>query len=223
MGIAVLTAVASCLAVPDSGWGQGKKKPVTIKGTVVSLEKKGRTQLLIIENSAKEKQEFKLTSKVDFSIVAKGDDGFLAAGQYVSTIAQLSNNRLFAKKYTVYVGKGRRPKPTLAKAPPKIGRSKNSYLVSGMIVSRQQDKEYADFETITLKVGGRNGTPVFLDKGFAVSVNINDPNLVKPGMPVELQGIPLRGDRVNVLKVTVRLPKPLKAKEYFAEADKKKK
>ena len=45
--------------------------------------------------------------------------------------------------------------------------------------------------------------------------------MARPGSAVELEGRPARGGRFNVTKVTVKLSTPMKAKEFFAPAERK--
>ena len=219
--VVLLTAALNGLTLSES-WAQKKKGLQTIKGKLVSLEKKGRLAVLTVETEDKEKKEIPVTSRTAFAITAKGDDGFLAPGQFISTIAVLTNKRLFAKQYTVYVGKGRKPRSGIAKARKKIGQSVNSYAVAGLIVSRQQDRVYKDYQTVTLK--GSGNPSVFLDKGYSVTVSSSDPALAKPGSAVELIGRQ-RGKKFTVTKVTIKLSAPLKSAEVLttSKTTKKKK
>ena len=221
--VVIVAAAVAISAFAPSAIRARKKKPLqTVKGTWVSIERKGRTTILTLETESNEKKEFIIRPRVKFSVTASGDDEFLAPGQFVSAKAVLTNNRLFGKRFTVHVGRrSRKRRDKIVKASNVAGESVNTYSASGQILSRQPNKQDPDYETITLKVGGKQGTPVFLDKGYTVTVSSDDPEMAKLGSAVELEGRPLRGGRFNVTKVTVKLSTSLKAKVFFAPAERK--
>ena len=215
-GLAALAPVTAA----EKKQGGLEEDPERIKGKLVSLERKGRSLVLTMTDKDGEEKEFMLTSRVSLLISAKGDNGFLAPKQFVSTTAVMSNKMLFAKQLNVLVSKGKTPRAGLAKAPPKAGQSMNAYLVAGEILSRQNSKEYEDYETVTVNVGGRNGTSVFLDKGYTVTVSVTDPEFAKPEADVELQGQTARG-RFNVTAVKIKLKGELKSEDLLAPPAKK--
>lgn len=225
----LLPAAAVCVCLlavgPPSSQAQRKSaqsKPTTLTGKLVSLETVGRNRVLTVEvadkeTNEKETKQFTMTARTDFAVTATGDDGFLKAGQFVSSLPVRTNNRFFGKTFTVHVGGGK-PKPVLAKAPKMIGVSKAAWNVAGQIVSREPDKQYPDYDVLTLRVGRRN-VPVFLDKGYSVTVRLAEVEMIEPGAAVELQGRPAAGNRFLVTQATIKLAKPLKAAEFFSESE----
>jgi hypothetical protein len=221
LGAAVLVPL---WGVPSPALAQKKAAPTagsTIEGKLAGIEKKGRSFLVTVETSTGEKIEFPLTAKVDFAVTGKGDVEFLRTGQTVSTTAVMSNDLLFGKEFTVHVGPGTKPKAVYEKAPPKIGQSVNAYVICGTIVTRQQDQEYKDYETILVRVGTQTGK-VYLDKGFTVIVRSADPALAKVGSDVELEGT-FAGSRFTPTKATVKLAEAFKSEDFGDKSSKGKK
>ncbi len=218
-GRVAFAMVAVSLMSVQFAAAQGKSPGTSIKGKLVKIEKKGRATTLVVSTADGEKQ-IPVTSRVDFAVTAKGDEGFLVPGQFISTPAVLANNLLFSKRFIVYVGKGRKPKSQLVKAPKMIGQSVNTWLVAGSIVSRQQDKDYEDYETLKLKAG--RGATVFIDKGFTVTVSSSDSELATVGSAVEIFG-QQRGKRFTAARVTVQLAGTLKSEDVLGKDAKGKK
>lgn len=197
------------LASPARAWQEDDAGPPTVTGKLVEITSRGRTHTVVVESSDGEKHEFRVTGKTDFAIVAPATEKLLREDQYVRVEGVATNQRMFGKQFAVLVRhSGRMPKPAIAKAPKKVGRSLNTYFVSGPIISRQQDTDYPDFETITIKVGGKKGTNVYLDKGYRVTARSNNPELAEPGSAVTVIGKPGRGGRVDVVSVEIRRTTP---------------
>ena len=219
----VLMVVGTAVVAQSSAEGQSEKDQTTVTGKLVSLEKKGRSTVLTVETSSKEKQEFAIDGRVELVITAKGDVGFLTAGQLIETTAIMSNDLLFGKDFVVHAAKGgKKPPARLEKAPPKSGQSLNAYAVCGTVVSRQPDADYKDRETVILRIGGKKAR-VFLDKQFTVSVFLNDPSLVKPGDDVVVEGSSGAGGRFTLSSATIKLAEPLKAEEFLPDKGRAKK
>jgi len=204
---------------------KAQKPPPSLKGTVVEVKKKGRLTSLVIKSEAGGDPITVLISpKIQFSVEAKGDLGFLRDRQIVSGTGVLTNQMLFVKKWTVHVGPlAKRTKPQVVKAPNRIGQSTNAYDLSGMIMSRQQDEKFAEYETLTLNVAQLKKAPVYIDKGATVTVSTTETDMIEEGTPVEYVQVPAAGGRFRIAAVRVLLKEVLKSEEFFKEDDKKSK
>lgn len=203
-----------------------KPNYVTVKGTVVEInEKRGRViSLDILGEGGGDPVTVPITPKIQFAVEGKGDDGFLRERAVVSGTGTLTNNLLFVKSWTVHLGVAARRLPSgVKKADKSIGQSVNSYFVQGPVKSRQKDKAYEDYETLTLTIPALKGQPVYIDKGASVTVRITDASAVEKGASVEMYQQPGRGGRLQTVGLKVLLEEPLKAEEYFAKEDEKKK
>jgi hypothetical protein len=211
---------------PQQGAQNQEPKPsyLTSKGTLGEVKKKGRATVLVIVPEAGEPIEVIVTPKIQFAIEAKGDAGFLREKQIVSGTGTLTNKMLFVKNWKVHVGlSARKVKTGIAKAGKKIGQSVNAYHLAAMITKRQQDKDYPEYETLTLNLRDLRGQPVYIDKNPTVTVSTTDATMAKAGAPVEYYQVPAPGNRFKVIGVKVMLEDALKSEEYFAKTDKKKK
>ena len=213
--------VGACFAatVSQQAGAQKSRKTSSFKGKLVSVKKSRRFTLFTVETTNKETKDFQITAKTKFTMTAEGDDGFLKAGQFVSCTSVMSNGKYFSKKFIVHVGI-KKLKGVLVKPPKKPGVSLNAWNVAGLIVSRQTDKEFPDYEVLTLRVGKRS-VPVFLDKGYSVTVNVVDPQFARPGDEVELEARPASRKRLTASRGVVKPAKPLKAAEFFSQSGKK--
>jgi hypothetical protein len=216
--LVVVVGVCFAATVPQHAGAQKSRKTSIFKGKLVNVKKSRRITLFTVETADKETKEFQITAKTKFTMTATGDDGFLKAGQYVSCTPVMSNNKFFGKKFTVHVGL-KKPKGVLAKAPKQAGASRNAWNVAGQIVSRQSDKDFPDYEVLTLRIGKRS-VSVFLDKGYSVTVHVTDPKFARPGALVELQARPASRNRLTVSNAVVTPAKPLKAAEFFGDSGK---
>lgn len=191
----------------------------TLEGEVVSLEKKGRSTVLTVktvdeESQEEQQREIILTPRVAFVIVAKADDAFLAAGRYLQVTGVTTNDKFFGREFIVTIDENVRKAPAkVVKAPARAGQSTNSYIVTGEVVSRQQDEQFNEYEVLMLK-GGRQGIPVYIDETHSVQVSSSDSELATAGSKVELEGRLLANGRFNATKVVVHLAEPLKAEDY---------
>jgi hypothetical protein len=202
---------------PQIAAAQKGAKATTITGKLVSVTKKGRTAVLTVETADKETKEFQITARTKLAVTAKGDTGFLTKGQFVSAMPVATNMKLFGKNFTVHIGPGKK-QGVFTKAARKPGVSTSAWNIAGQIIGRTTDKDYPDYEVITLRIGRRT-VPVFLDKGYTVTVLFADVSLAEPGSNVTIEGRPGTRNRFMVSSVKVELSKPLKAEEFFA-ADK---
>lgn len=204
---------------------QAQKAPPSLKGTVAEVKKKGRlTSLVILSEAGGDPFEVLVSPKIQFSVEAKGDLGFLRDRQIVTGTGTLTNQMLFVKKWTVHVGPlAKRTKPTVKKAPNRVGQSTSAYDIAGMVMSRQQDEKFADYETLTLNIAQLKKAPVYIDKDATVTVSTTETDLVEEGTPVEYIQVPAAGGRYVVAALRVLLKEELKSEEFFKEDDSKKK
>ncbi|MBT4863675.1 MAG: hypothetical protein HON53_00955 [Planctomycetaceae bacterium] len=217
----LVPVVLALIAIhPQNAAAQKGAKVTTVTGKLVSVTKKGRNAVLTVETADKETKEFQVTSRAKMAVTAKGDVGFLTKGQFVSAQPVATNNKLFGKKFTVHVGPGKK-RGVFAKAPKQVGVSTAAWNVAGQITGRVKDADYPDYEVIALRAGKRT-VPVFIDKGYSVTVLLADVSRAEPGSAVTIEGRPGTRNRFTVSAVKIDLAKPLKAEEFFAD-DKKKK
>lgn len=232
--VAILIAAYAVSMLPGSAQeavaqlnqqAQPRKAPPTLKGTVAEVKKKGRlTSLMILSEGGGAPFEVIVSPKIQFSVEAKGDLGFLRDRQIVTGTGTLTNQMLFVKKWTVHVGPlAKRTKPSVKEAPKRVGQSLNSYDIAGMIMSRQQDEKFPDYETLTLNVAQLKKAPVYIDKGATVTVSTTATDTVEEGTPVEYVQVPAPGGRYRVAALRVLIKEPLKSEEFFKEDDSKKK
>jgi len=161
--------------------------PTVTKGKVAEVIRKGRATSLVIESEAGgDPITVPITPKLQFSVQAKGDLGFLAEKQVVSGKGTLTNKSLFVKSWTVHVGlSARKIKPFVKESAKSIGQSQNSYDFAGTVSSRQQDKDYPDYETLVTNIRELKGGPIYIDKGAEVTVSMTETDLVEEGASVE--------------------------------------
>ena len=129
---------------------------------------------------------------------------------------------MFVKAWTVHVGlSARKIKPFVKQSAKAVGQSQNSYDFAGTISSRQQDKDYPDFETVITNIRQFKNGPIYIDKGATVTVSMTETDRVEEGAKVEFIANFAKGGRVQITGLKVLLDKPLKAEEFFKEAEKK--
>ena len=199
---------------------------VKVNGEVAKInEKRGRVISVEIQSEGGgDPVLVPLTPRIKFAVEGKGDSGFLRERTTVSGVGTLTNNMLFVKDWTVHLGVAARRMPAgIKKADKVIGQSVNSYFIQGPVKSRQQDKNYPEYETLSLTIPALKGQPVYIDKGATVTVQISDGSAIPNGAPVELYQQPGRGGRMQTIGLKVILKEPLKAEEYFAKEEEKKK
>ena len=199
------------------------QQPTVTKGTVAEVIRKGRaTSLMIMSEAGGDPISVPITPRIQFAVQAKGDLGFLTEKQVVSGKGTLTNKSLFVKAWTVHVGlSAKKIKPFVKESAKAIGQSRNSYDFAGTISSRQQDKDYPDFETVITNIRQLKNGPVYIDKGATVTVSMTETELVEEGAKVEFIANFLKGGRIQVVGLKVLLDKPLKSEEFFKESEKK--
>lgn len=189
--------------------------PQVVDATIKSVEVKGRVRKLTV-TSGTEDLTIVLTPKIQFEVVAEGDEGFIRAGQVFESQGVMTNKRLFVSDILIRtVPQGRKAPPgRYAKAPEKAGQSQNTYQIVGPIQDIQPDKDYPDYKAVLLKTVPPAGA-VLLEKNFVVRVASDDIELVKEGMMVEVEGLPGPGGKFLVSRVSVQLPEPLKSEDVL--------
>lgn len=199
------------------------QQPTVTKGTVAEVVRKGRaTTLVILSEAGGDPINVPITPRIQFAVQAKGDLGFLAEKQVVSGKGTLTNNSLFVKDWTVHVGlSARKIKPFVKKSDKAVGQSQNSYDFAGTVSSRQQDKDYPDYETLITNIPQLKRGPIYIDKGATVTVSMTETDRVEEGAKVEYIANFAKGGRVQIVGLKVLLDKPLKSEELFKESEKK--
>jgi hypothetical protein len=202
---------------------QKPQQPTVTKGTVAEVIRKGRaTSLMILSEAGGDPIAVLITPRIQFAVQAKGDLGFLAEKQVVSGKGTLTNKSLFVKEWTVHVGlSAKKIKPFVKESAKAIGQSQNSYDFAGTITSRQQDKDYPDFETVITNVAQLKRGPIYIDKGATVTVSMTETELVEEGDKVEFIANLAKNGRLQITGLKVLLDNPLKAEEFFKEPEKK--
>lgn len=209
----VILAVSSQLHSAD----RREQATETKTGTIVEIREKGRGRLLVVEIDGKQ-QNVPVTPKLDLEIVAAGDKGFVRPGQFLTATATMSNDKLFINSLTIHPQR-RGQKPLvgkIAKTPAEPGQSTMSYDVSGLIVATQPNKDYPDHTDVALKTSGQS-PPIMLEPNLTVTVSSGDPEKIPANAPAEFKVSELRGGRISIMGITVRLDTPLVAAEYFGD------
>lgn len=229
----VFLAVAVCLLAParteaqfknqQQRGNQPKQPEITeTKSSIAEVVRKGRALTLLIKSElGGDPIPVAITPRLQFAIEAKADDGFLREKQVVSGRGVLTNESLFVKDWTVYLGpSARRMRGGVQKAERVVGESVNSYDVLGPIVSRQQDTDYPEYETLTLNVPALKGKSVYIDKGATVTARIEDASKIAAGNECVVTHTLAPNGAPVVLGVKVTLDEELKADDYFTEEEK---
>jgi hypothetical protein len=189
----------------------------TKTGTIIEVQTKGRGRLLVVEIDGKQ-QNVPVTPKLNLKIVAAGDKGFVRPGQFLTASATMSNDKLFISSLTIHPQRRGQKPPVgkIAKLPAEPGQSQMAYDVSGLIVATQANKDYPDHIDVALKTSGQS-PPVMLEPNLTVTVSSGDPEKIPANAAAEFEVAELRGGRVNVLGITIRLDTPFVAAEYFGD------
>ena len=209
--------------VADASAQVNQQQPTITKGTVAEVVRKGRaTSLVILSEAGGEPITVPITPRMKFAVEAKGDLGFLAEKQVVSGQGTLTNKSLFVKGWTVHVGlSARKIKPFVKESAKTVGKSQNSYDFAGTITTRQQDKDYPDYETVITNIAQLKRGPIYIDKGAKVTVSMTETELVEEGTKVEFIAKLLKNGRLQITALKVLLDKPLKAEEFFKKQESK--
>lgn len=206
-----------------NAFAQVNQQPTITKGTVAEVIKKGRaTSLVILSEAGGEPITVTITPRIRFAVEAKGDLGFLAEKQVVSGTGTLTNKSLFVKGWTVHVGlSAKKIKPFVKESAKTVGQSQNSYDFAGTISTRQQDKDYPDYETVITNIAQLKRGPIYIDKGATVTVSMTETEMVEEGTKVEFIAQLLKNGRLQVTALKVLLEKPLKSEEFFKKQESK--
>lgn len=194
-----------------------------LKGTISEVIRKGKaTTLVILSEAGGEPIKQPITPQIQFAVEAKGDPGFLRERQMVSGTGVMTNNLLFVKDWTVHVGlSARKVKPGMQKAEREIGASVNTYQIAGQVQSRQQDKDYPEYETVRLNIPQLRNAPVYIEKNATVTVSMTETDRIAEGAKCEFYQTLGPGNRIRILALKVELPEELKSEEFFAAEEKK--
>jgi hypothetical protein len=217
-----LLALTALLLAPAVASAQATQQPQTEtrSATVVEVKEQGRSRILVVEDEMGEQHEYPLTARITLRVTAPGDAGFVAEGQYLAGTGVLTNEQIFLTSVEIHLATGRgRPQPgRITKAPAQSGQSQNAYLVAGPIVAAAPDEDYPDHQRVALRVSGPNA-PLMLEPDFKVTVVSSDPALITEGATVELELMPLRGGRENLVSATVNLEEAFSSEEMLGTDD----
>lgn len=210
IGLVVGGLMLGGLTVPGAAFAQGSKSKKSgsdtekILGTVSSVEKKGKTaKLTVTKKDGGDDIEINILPKTAFAVVASGDVTFLRPQNMVSAEALVSNDKLFAGTFTVYVGI--KPEPKMQQDP----MNESCYRICGLITA-------ADKDGLVVDLPGGPQQVLFEQAGnVKVTVNSGDAALAAEGAPVELEGATKVG-KFLPSKITVTLAEPFKAEDVFA-------
>ncbi|MFT5326839.1 MAG: hypothetical protein ACI8P0_004722, partial [Planctomycetaceae bacterium] len=134
----------------------------------------------------------------------------------------LTNKSLFVKKWTVHVGlSAKKIKPFVKESSKAVGQSQNSHDFAGTISTRQQDKDYPDYETVITNIVQLKRGPIYIDKGATVTVSMTETELVEEGAKIEFIAQFLKGGRIQVTALRVLIEEPMKAEEFFKKQESK--
>jgi len=218
----VMAAMATSLtaAGPKQKQTDDQNPGDSIEATIFSIDKKGRSTILAVEDENGEKTEHRLNSKTPLQVTGPADSGFLRPGAVVYTKVFVKPNKpkpnnlrnrnlrnpsqqelLFGNSFTVYLD-GLRTRGW------KPGKTKEVKELVGQIVQKSDDK-------LLLSLGRAGRGIVTLEKGYKVDVVSSNPQLIQAGAKAILHGESVRG-QFRVSAVEVKLEKPLDSKEYFA-------
>jgi hypothetical protein len=145
-----------------------------------------------------------LTSKLKFSVSAKGDASLLRPKTVVSSDSVImagNKSDLVGRKFTVHLGTP--PTAQVQRDP----MNQEVYHVCGQIAAVQQD-------SMTINFGNAGGVRklLFEQGGPEISVDASDPDLVAVGAKVEVEGT-TRGAKFQPSKVTVTREEPITARD----------
>lgn len=214
---AAIGLTTASLSLPTIAADRRDPATTTKSGTIVEMQQKGRGRLLVVEIDGKQ-QNVPVTPKLDLRIIASGDQGFVRPGQFLTASATMSNDKLFISALTIHPQRrGQKPQVgKIAKAPAEPGESQLAYNVSGVVVATQPNTDYPDHIDVALKTAGQS-PPIMLEPGLSITVSSGDPEKIPANASAEFEVTELRGGRINVVGITVRLDQPLTAAEYFGD------
>jgi hypothetical protein len=214
--------VAVAVAILSLAWqleAADRREPATEKktGAIVEVQEKGRGRLLVVEIDGKQ-QNVPVTPKLDLKITAVGDKGFVRPGQFLTASATMSNDKLFISSLTIHPQRRGQKPPVgkITKAPAEPGQSQLAYDVSGLILATQPNKDFPDHIDVALKTTGQS-YPIMLEPNLTVMVSSGDPEKIPAKAMAEFEVTELRGGRVSIVGITVRLDTPLLAADYFGD------
>ncbi|MFV0442024.1 MAG: hypothetical protein ACK5Q5_00485 [Planctomycetaceae bacterium] len=150
-----------------------------------------------IESTDGETYEVKITPKIEFYVVGKGDAGFIQPGVYINGRGTKSNETIFINKVTaVLLPKGKRaPAGRIQKATVSEGESLQTFDVSGEIVSSGPVPDYPTHTGLELKLPAHK-EQVWLEPDFEVEVASTDPAHATSGADVLMIMKPLAGGKL---------------------------
>lgn len=209
LGVAASPIVAVAQGAKAKKGSEGEK----VTGKVTEVERKGKAATLTVEKEDGGTLEVALTTKLPVLVTGKGDASCIHPKAWVSSSqAVLANQELFAKNFTVYLGKA----PPAHCGPEPM--STEVYQICGQVTA-------AGSEAFVLNCGEEFGThKVSFEQGARVEVTVNssEHDLIEAGNKIELEGMTRAGKFVPS-KATVTVEKLLTGDDLFPDAKKAKK
>jgi hypothetical protein len=221
-GRVLRTVCSGFVSVAVAGWlamgapavaqvGKATKKTAPeaekVAGKVTEVQRKGRLVTLVIDRDDGGQLEIPITSRMAFSVSAKGDQEFLQPRVGISSDKLfVANNELFGKEFSIHL-----PNPPGAYLRPEMG-NPEAYHISGMIVA-------ADAQSVTVNVGpAARPQKVTFEQGAEISITVisSDPALVEEGSAVEIEGN-TRGTKFLPTRVAVTLADPLTVDDVMGD------
>ena len=213
-----LLLLAGLAGSPAAAFAQGAKgkkgaEAEKVTGKVTEVERKGKAATLTVEKDDGGTLEVAVTTKLPVLVTGKGDQSCIQPKAWVtSQQAVLANQELFAKSFTVYLGKA---PPAHCGSDPM---SMEVYQISGQVTA-------AGSEAFVLNCGDEFGTHrVSFEQGARIDVTVNssEHDLIEAGNKIELEGMTRAGKFVPS-KATVTVEKLLTGDDLFPDAKKAKK
>ncbi len=186
-------------------------------GVIKQITPKGRIVKMTIEDDQGGEYEISLTPKVDFQILAPGDRGFIAKGQFIQGEGLLSKQRIYLSDVVIHLavpGKKNTRRGGVQKMPAAPGQSQNQYRVAGTIVAHQPDEDYPEYELIAIREASR-GPFLMLEKDAKITVSTTDTSILPEKAKIRMQVLPLRSGKFTLKKATITLTTPLKSEDLL--------
>lgn len=206
MNLRILCLFASVsLLIANTSFAQKQRETETRTGTVKEVIHKGRARILVVTCDGEE-MKFPVTSKVNIEVTLTGGSGAqFQKGTFLEGTGTFTNNKLFLESAKLRILASASKVPESKLETPKefqSGQSLNSRHISGLIMARQPNKDYPEYEELALKPAPNVPTIMF-KPDIAVSIVSNDIDQVQPDQPVEIEYIEGRNDKRTLVRASV--------------------
>jgi hypothetical protein len=181
-------------------------------GTIASVDKKGKTTTITVEESDGEKFDVQINAKTNFVVHGVGDVTYFKHGpMYVSAenvLRNTANNYLSAKKFKLHLG-GRTPGDVMEADPV----NPDVFRIGGTVVD-------SDDKGVAVEVQGERYEIAFEGESPGVTFDSTEPEHAVVGSAIEVEGATKAG-KFLASSIVVTPEKPLSADEAFGSGDKK--